>query len=347
MRRWPLCGSGFLLLASCFLVSCAHLAPSVVRAPAALPTETAAYYAYPPQAINPSYELVREQEGYRVQLVRWPLAMEPPATGDDATIEVEWYASTQPGQRAALLVLPILGGDYPIERSFCRFFAARGLHCALVHRRTIKFTATESPEDFEALLRVAVIKNRQVLDWMETQPGVDATRLGVFGISMGALTGVMTAAVEPRLQALVAGLAGGSLADILCDTRDGMLTQPRDRYLATHAITREELHRRLTAALRTDPLRLAPHVDAARTFVIMARFDRTIRPRYGRQLWEALGRPARAVLPTGHYAALLATPYVQTRALRFYRRALALPPTVLPPQRRWRGPGAHGIMAAP
>ena len=334
-----LCG-----LIVCATAGCAHLAPSVTRAPAALPTETAAYYDYPRRAIDPSLELVSEHEGYSVQLVRWPLAIEPPATGDDATIEVEWYESVQPGKRAALLVLPILGGNYPIERAFCRFFAARGLHCALVHRRTIKFTATESPADLEAMLRLAVIKNRQVLDWLEMQPSVDATRLGAFGISMGAITGVMTSAVEPRLQALVAGLAGGGMADILHDTHDPILRKPRERYLTKRAITLEELHRQLTEALRTDPLRLAPYVDGTRLLYIIARFDRTITRRHSRRLWEDLGRPETLLLPLGHYSSLLVTPYVQTQSLRFFRRTLRLPPTTLPRQRRWHGPGAHGIM---
>ncbi len=340
---------GALVLPASFLLcasgGCAHLPPAVSRSPTPLAAETASYYEYPRQPIESSQEFLSEREGYTVQLVRWPLADRQAIPPSEATIEVEWYESSQPGKRAALLVLPILGGHYPIERAFCRFFAYRGVHVALVRRRTIKLSATESPADLEAMLRRSVIRNRQVMDWLETQPSVDATRLGVFGISMGGIVGVMTAAVEPRVQALVAGLAGGPIADILCDTQDPILLKPRARYLAKRSLTLHELHRQLTAAIRTDPLLLAPAVDGHRVFLVMAGFDRTIRSPYSRRLWEALNRPQRLVLPLGHYTSLLAVPHVETRALRFFRRTLHLPPTTLP-RRRWRVHDEHGIMDA-
>ncbi len=325
--RWRLIGG----LAMTWLVGgCAHLHPIAVRPPVDVPAETAAYYDYPKATIAPQIERLGDHKDYTVERVRWPFASAAPVEPADAVIEVEWYASRQPGRRAAVLVLPILGGDYPIERAFCRFFAQRGLHCALVHRRTIKFTASESPADLEVLLRRTVIRQRQVIDWLETQPGVDAARVGVFGISMGGIVGVMTAAVEPRVQAVVAGLAGGGIADILRETRDPILAKPRARYLATRGLTLDELHRQLREALRTDPLRLAPYVDGRRVLMIRARLDRTIPAARSRQLWEALGRPERVTLPTGHYSSLLLVPYVETRALRFYRRTLGLSPTSRP-----------------
>ena len=330
----------------CLAAGCAHLHPAITAPTAAPPADTAAYYDYPRAAINPTVELLSEHEGYAIHLVRWPLATADALSEAERTVEVEWYESSQPGTRAALLVLPILGGNYPIERAFCRFFSYRGVHCALVRRRTIKFAATESPEDLEALLRRAVVRNRQVIDWLETQPSVDDARLGLFGISMGGIVGVMTAAVEPRVKALVAGLAGGSIADILCHTHDSILTRPRARYLAKQGVTLEALHRRLTDGIRTDPLRLAPYVDGHRVLTIMARLDRTI-PRAERlALWRALGQPETLLLPLGHYSSIALVPYVATHALRFYRRTLGLPPTTLPRRRGWRQTGVDGIMSA-
>lgn len=46
-------------------------------------------------------------------------------------------------------------------------------------------------------------ESRAALDWLAAQPGVDAGRLGVFGISMGCTLGYWLAAVEPRVRALV------------------------------------------------------------------------------------------------------------------------------------------------
>ena len=341
--RWQRIGCAWLV--ACLITGCAHLHPVATAPTAAAPSDTTAYYAYPHTPITPTVELLSEHEGYTVERVRWPLvpppagptegrsdiSWSPTSTSDgllrrphagggmattdgleesERTIEVEWYESSQPGQRAALLVLPILGGNYPIERAFCRFFAYRGIHCALIHRRTMKFTTSASPTDLEALLRRAVIRNRQVCDWLETQPSVDAARLGVFGISMGGMLGVMTAAVEPRVKALVAGLAGGGIADVLCHTRDPILTRPRARYLAKQGLTLEELHRRLADGIRTDPLRLALYVDSRRVLMIMARLDRTIPTAERLALWRALGQPDTLRLPAGHYSSIVLVPVV-------------------------------------
>lgn len=46
-------------------------------------------------------------------------------------------------------------------------------------------------------------ESRAALDWLAAQPGVDAGRLGVFGMSMGCTLGYWLAAVDPRIKALV------------------------------------------------------------------------------------------------------------------------------------------------
>jgi dienelactone hydrolase len=55
------------------------------------------------------------------------------------------------------------------------------------------------------------------LDWLAADPGVDARRIGVFGLSMGATLGYWLGAVEPRLAAVAhlccfADFGGRSLA---------------------------------------------------------------------------------------------------------------------------------------
>jgi hypothetical protein len=55
-------------------------------------------------------------------------------------VEVEWFESTEPGRRPAILFNPILGGDYPLERGICRFLASHGFHVAMVRRKTLKIS---------------------------------------------------------------------------------------------------------------------------------------------------------------------------------------------------------------
>ncbi|HUG54649.1 MAG TPA: hypothetical protein VMR21_13665 [Vicinamibacteria bacterium] len=49
----------------------------------------------------------------------------------------------------------------------------------------------------------------RALDYAATRPELDASRLGFYGVSLGATGGVLTSALEPRLRAVV--LAGAGL----------------------------------------------------------------------------------------------------------------------------------------
>ncbi|MBI3330970.1 MAG: hypothetical protein HYZ96_02530 [Candidatus Omnitrophica bacterium] len=78
--------------------------------------------------------------------------------------------------------------------------------------------------------------------------------------------------------------------------------------------------------MRTDPVRLAPYVDAGDLFMVIAVFDRTIGRASALRLWRALGRPRVTFLLLGHYTAYLALPYVKAASLRFFQDTLGTPP---------------------
>lgn len=308
-----------LLLSGCTSMP-AQRAP---RASLPLPEATAAYYDYPDHTPDAQVELVRHQKRYSEYLVRFPLSAE----GFEPTepeVEIEWMESTRPGKRPVIVVNPILGGDYPLERGIARYFASRGFHAVLVHRKTLKISPEHPVSRIEILLRQGVIRIRQVADWLERHPRVDATRMGCFGISMGGIATSIMAAVEPRFQAYVVALGGGTIAEILVTSNDKLLTKPLARYLDKNQITEEELFRRLQAELKTDPVLLAPYVDPDRVMMFIARFDRTIGREHAERLRTALGRPKTVYLPFGHYTSYVCLPYFKRASLAYFRRALGV-----------------------
>ncbi|MBI3010947.1 MAG: prolyl oligopeptidase family serine peptidase [Candidatus Omnitrophica bacterium] len=304
---------------------CAYVPQRSVPAhPLPLPAELASYYDYPKQPINATREMVRDHAALREFFIRFPLSVsgfEP----TEPVVEVEWFESKQLGRRPAILFNPILGGDYPLERGICRFFASHGFHVAMIHRKTLKISPEHDASRLELLLRQGVLRIRQVVDWMETQEGVDPRRLGSFGLSMGGIASVMAAAVEPRLRTHVVGLAGGSIADILLMSKDSLLTKPLNRYLERQQLDRAALERLLEEQVKTDPIRLAPYVDSRQLFLFIALADRTIGRANALRLWRALGRPQVVFLPTGHYTSYFFLPYVKRVSLRFFQRHLAAP----------------------
>lgn len=323
--RFPSHSLYCVLSAVCCLLyanSCAYapLRPTAAS-PLPLPAEIAAYYDYPKQQMEPIKTPLRENAKWREWLVQFPLAV----SGFEPTepmVEFEWFESTQPLRRPAIVFNPILGGDYPLERGICRFLARNGYHTAMIHRKTLKISPEHKVEHLELLLRQGILRIRQVVDWMELQPEVDPERLGSFGISMGGIASVITAAVEPRLKAHMVALPGGSIPDILLTSKDSLLTKPLKRYMEANHIDRLELEKRLQQHVRTDPLRLAPYVDPHKIFLFVALADRTIGRANSLRLWMALGRPKVVFLPLGHYTAYLSLPYLKYESLRFFKETL-------------------------
>jgi len=316
LATWP-------LVFGLFVAGCARLPLKAShRSADPVPQETAAYYDYPKTHPETTIELLEERAKFRRLLVKFPLT--PPAGFEptEPVIEIEWLESRLPGRRPAILFSPILGGDYPLERGIAQFFASNGFHVALVRRKTLKVSPERDAAYLEGLLRQGILRNRQVVDWMEAQERVDPIRMGSFGISMGGIANVITAAIEPRLRCHVIVLAGGSLADILSGSQDKLLTKPRAKYLAHHRITVEEMHRLLNETLKTDPIRAAPYVDPERVLSFIALSDRTIGRENAFRLWRAMGRPEVILLPTGHYTSYLYLPVLKRLSLRFLQSHL-------------------------
>lgn len=317
---WPLLTAYCLLLTACHGCAYAPLrTPSVVSQP--LPSEVAAYYTYPHRPTEATIERLRENRLVRESLIRFPLS----AAGFEPTepvVEFEWFESTQPGRRPAILFNPILGGDYPLERGICRYLARNGFHVAMVHRKTLKIGPDQPIEHLELLLRQGILRIRQVVDWMETNERVDASRMGGFGISMGGIVSAITAAIEPRLRAHVIALAGGSIPDILTTSKDSLLTKPLARYLAHHHMDLNAMEALLRQHIQTDPVRMAPYVDSTRLLMFIAIGDRTIGRGNSLRLRRALRFPATVFLPTGHYTAYLMLPYLKYASLKFFRSTL-------------------------
>jgi pimeloyl-ACP methyl ester carboxylesterase len=257
-----------------------------------------------------------EQE--HIETIRLP---DPPgldAPGDGVVAHWHRPADGAPTGKPGIVVLPIQGGDYEISILFARHFAATGHHALRFERRAEWLDASRPPEALAVLLRIFVDDVRRGIDrWLEVAPvGPD---LGLFGVSMGAMSGTLVAAKEPRLTRRMLVLGGGPLADILATARDTEINKFRRELAARLGVGEADLFPLFREGLEgLDPLTHAAALDPADTLVISARFDRVVRYSYQTRLWEALGRPRRTVLPCGHYSAAVFVPWIKRRATQWF-----------------------------
>lgn len=241
--------------------------------------------------------------------------------GDGVT--AHWYRPTREHARNAcgIVCLPIQGGDYEVSTLFAETFTKRGFHTLRLERRA-EWLDPEVPLDTLAQLVPRFVSDigRAIDAWLDRDGA--PTTIGLFGVSMGAMTGTLLAAADGRIQAQTLCIGGGELADILRDGRDTELDAWRDAI--TDSLGGPEAFDQAVAQHVTGigVLDAAKQLDPDRTLFIGARFDQVVPWSASVRLWDAIGKPKRITLPTGHYSAVVGVPWIKFAATRHFDRWL-------------------------
>ncbi len=105
-----------------------------------------------------------------------------------------------------------------------RLFVQAARHFADAGLAVLRFDfygSGESDGDFEEMtIRTELADAAAALDWLTGQPGIDAGRIGVLGLSMGGAVAALLAGQDPRVRALVLWNAVGLPAVHFSDIPD-------------------------------------------------------------------------------------------------------------------------------
>jgi len=305
---------------------CASYRPSgPPRAALPLPDEIRQYYEYARGTPRVAMRVTERHPSYSVTEVA---LTEPGAT---ERIRLTWYAPVATEPRPLILISPIRGSDTLIVDGCAQIFANQGWHAVIVKRFHNNFDPDGPVSQVEDYLHTAVIRHRQALDWLLTQPDVDPNRVGTFGISYGGIINAALAAVEPRARIHVIDLAGGPLPGVMRKSDEHSLRHDWDRSRDSHDLTNTQFYEALQAIVRTDPVKLAPYVNGDHVLMLIARFDRSVPTRYQLKLWRALGKPRADFVPLGHYTSIIALPAHRQSLMNFFETQFAQPVTSSPP----------------
>lgn len=288
--------------------------------PRPLAADVAARFEYPERRTPPEVVATFDEVAGEAWTSRW-VQLEATTPGDPAAhlVQVIHYAPRRRvAERApAVVVSPILGGKNELAEALAAALAEAGLHAAVVLRAESYFDSAAPADRLERVLRTAVIDRRRAVEWLAARPDVDPERIGACGVSSGAVATVLLAAAEPRVRAAALVMGGGDLAGVIVRSAEPRIRR-YVREKAAAGVPPAELERRLAAGLVSDPLALAPAVDARRTLVVQTRFDDVVPPGHQDRLWAALGRPERYLLPAGHYSAIVYLPWLRGLLVEFF-----------------------------
>lgn len=286
--------------------------------PDAWPEGAAAYTAAPPQPL----EIAGDVEARtRAHFVVRELSL-PSVVDSDQSISFEYYDVDGDERTPVVVLLPVFNGQLAIPRFFARYFANQGWASIVVTRGRdpLEILTTSA-----STVRGNLADYRRVLDWIGQEAELDADRIGVFGVSLGAMDAVMLTALDRRVNSLVIAMAGGDLSYVLANTNHRRVVRTMGDMAEDLGTSREELGAQLDAAIDLDPLSVAPYVDAERVFMVLTRTDAIIPFEAQQELYETMGSPEALYLMTGHRPSVVFFPKVRSAAFDFFTRRFAEP----------------------
>src|ERR1044071_628774 len=259
---------------------------------------------------------IKVRRRYRLKQIEIEIEANHASSGGPIVIDY-YQCSSQPSP--VFLLLPISGGNYEVESFFAGYIAKHGTAVALLHRPTNSEPKLSDLGAINTWLEENVWRDKRALDWIESRPELETNKVGVFGISMGAIQGVLLTAADRRIGASVFGLVGGDLPYILCQSAEPGIMKHRNAFLREHNLSEQQLHEQLRKAITCEPNTAAADIDPQDVLLVLAAFDRVVPFKKGLELRLRLRRPETIIVPTGHYSAVVYVPYLRRQTLKFFR----------------------------
>ena len=242
--------------------------------------------------------------------LRFPSPITTPEP-ENNVVHAEYFRPNGPGpKRPAVIVLHILGADFPLSRYMAARLADRGRgrivrQAALLRRAPAggrrpdakRFLSPDIDRTVTAM-RQGICDVRRAAAWLASRPEIDAGRIGVSGISLGGIVSSIVVAVDPTIREGAFLLAGGDLSTILWQMPEGKAFRARwiesGRTLADLKVLTDPF----------DPLAYASGLRGKRVFMMAGKVDEVVPPACAEALWEAAGRPPICWYDCGHYSAV-------------------------------------------
>jgi len=304
------------------LCACASVErlPEGYQTPSPLPRTYLEQFCYEPVPIENELILVKEKKRYRV--LEGSINAGPNGSDDDAQITFEFYEPSGDSPSPVVLLMPILNGQKHLMRPFAAKFARNG-YAAVIIDTVQRRTLLDDLGDPEPAIRLSIQRHRRVIDWVETRPDLDASRIAVFGASLGGFNALYLSAMDPRVSVVTTALVGGSLPYVLVNSDERRIVEATEAAKARLSMDDEQLLDFLSENIETDVLALAAHMNADRVLMVLTKYDTTVPYDSQLRLRDAMGNPEAITLPTSHNMAAAYLFYLRSRVLKFFDRKLS------------------------
>ena len=304
------------------LSSCASVTklPDDYVAPGPLPSDYLAEFCYTPAPLVEELSQLKEKKAYRVHEAEIHADLD--GFDEDSPITFEYYEQIAETPSAVIMLMPILNGQKHIMRPFAKLFAKKG-YAVIIIDNVQRKTLLDDLKNPDPAIRQVMERHRRVIDWAQSRPELDVSRLGVFGASLGGFNALYLAAIDERIDVAAIALVGGSLSHVLVNSNERRIVEAVDGVKLELGLDDAQLIEYLDAKIETDTLMVAQHVNADRIQMTLAKYDKAVPYDNQRELYAAMGQPEAITLPTGHVTAAVYLFYLRSAVLEFFNRKLA------------------------
>jgi dienelactone hydrolase len=252
----------------------------------------------------------RQGEKYTQYWLSFPSAVKTPIPEHNTVWGHFWQPKDSTHHRPAAILLHWLGGSFDTLEIIGQRMAEQGIATLMLYMpgygpRKAKDSGPNeklTKKDMEAMIagmHQSVMDVRRAGDWLATRPDVEPDRIGLVGISLGAVIGSLVAGIDDRFGRSVFLIGGGDLPSIVMNgSRETAEAKAR---LEKDGFTVEQLRERWRDV---EPLTYASRIRPGEVLLINADSDEVIPKACTERLREAMGSPEIRWIKGGHYALL-------------------------------------------
>ena len=260
---------------------------------------------------------LREQiSNYTIYDVQYPSPLTSAHEANN-TVHAELYMPmglTPQSGMPAVVLMHILNGDFALCRMICSKLSEAGIvamffmqpyygaRAGIVGRRAILENVDALVSSFDQSTADA----RRAFDVVQSLPGVDPAKIGVAGISLGALRAGALCAYEPRIKRAYLALVAGDLKQLIMSPS----RETKDMREFIEKLSAEEQARVWQCVLQQDPMNAIPQLRTLaankRLRMVRAENDEIMPPACSLKLFNAVASPDSEICleGLGHYSAL-------------------------------------------
>jgi dienelactone hydrolase len=253
---------------------------------------------------------VRQGDKYTLYWLSFPSALKTDVPENNTVWCRFWQPKDGAKRRPAAVLLHWLGGSFETLEIVGQRMGEQGIATLMLYmpgygpRRPKDGGAREKPTNKDmdhmiSAMRQAVLDVRRAGDWLARRPDVEPSRIGLVGISLGAVVGSLAAGVDDHFGRSVFLIGGGDLpAIVMHGSKETAAAKER---LEKEGLTAEKLRGMWKDV---EPLTFASRVRPEEILLINAEADEVIPKECTLRLHAAMGSPEIRWFKGGHYALL-------------------------------------------